>query len=204
MAGTGEGCLDLILKVQPRNSLNLLVEVLNMIGNHFILWRRLLSQDSHRIKTSDNAPASLLSFKSKLRSRTPRTRRTRSAIQSASLLGFGAARMSRFDRLGQFGSGRMKKLPCPDLIHLLGYEKTAFEFKPAYFAFRISHLIHTMFHLLRAPSTSPSFNVLQLTRNPQISLHARTHVPFPIIADMLLPSRSGFTSSSSIVHHSLG
>ena len=76
-----------------------------------------MSQDSHRIKTSDNAPASLLSFKSKLRSRT------RSAIQSASLLGFGAARMSRFDRRGPFGRGRMKKLPCPDLIHLLSYEK---------------------------------------------------------------------------------
>ena len=139
MAGTGEGCLDLILKYYPKNGFRLSVEVLNMIGNHFILWRRLLSQDSHRIKTSDNAPASLLSFKSKLRSRTPRTRRTRSAIQSASLLGFGAARMSRFDRLGPFGRGRMKKLPCPDLIHLLGYEITPFEFKPAYFAVKNPH-----------------------------------------------------------------
>ena len=106
--------------------------------SHFYLGRLLLSQDPHRIKTSDNAPASLLSFKSKLRSRTPRTR-TRSAIQSASLLGFGAARMSRFDRRGPFGSGRMKKLPCPDLIHLLSYEITPFEFKPAYFAVKNPH-----------------------------------------------------------------
>ena len=159
-----------------------------------------MSQDSHRIKTSDNAPASLLSFKSKLRSRTPRTRRTRSAIQSASLLGFGAARMSRFDRRGPFGSGRMKKLPCPDLIHLLGYEKTAFEFKPAYFAFRIPHLIHPMFHLLPLLLPSTCYNLLVIPKYP--CTHA--HVPFPIIADMLLPSRSGFTSSSSsIVHHSL-